>query len=101
MPGVMVRIPATRLSADDILEFPGGASSLSDMVLGFIEEATYAFPENNTSGSDEEENSCTTTEENKAFWEEQHQLLQVIKLIHQQLVDYFHFDQLLICTYAF
>ncbi|KAK9922509.1 hypothetical protein M0R45_030971 [Rubus argutus] len=37
---------------------------------------TYAFPENNTSGSDDEENSCTTVEENKAFWEEQHQLLQ-------------------------
>lgn len=76
MPGVMVRIPVTRLSADNILEFPGGAASLSDMVLGFLEDATYAFPENNTSGSDDEENSCTTVEENKAFWEEQHQLLQ-------------------------
>lgn len=83
MPGVMVRIPVTRLGADNILEFPGGAASLSDMVLGFLEDATYAFPENNASGSDEEENSCTTVEENKAFWEEQHQLLQVIKLIHQ------------------
>ncbi|KAM5578148.1 hypothetical protein ABKV19_008460 [Rosa sericea] len=77
MPGVMLRIPVTRLSADDILEFPGRAASLSDMVLGFIEEpATDAFPDNITSGSDEEEEDEASVEENKAFWEEQHQLLQ-------------------------
>ncbi|XP_004289090.1 PREDICTED: uncharacterized protein LOC101298943 [Fragaria vesca subsp. vesca] len=82
MAGVMLRIPVTRLTADNILEFPGGrAASLSDMVLGFIEEpaaATHAFQADSmTSGSDEEEeDQAASVEENKAFWDEQHQLLQ-------------------------
>ena len=90
----MLRISVTRLTANDILEFPGGAASFSDMVLGFIEEpaaATHAFPADSmTSGSDEEEeDQAASVEENKAFWDEQHQLLQVI--------NYFHLNLLIVC----
>jgi len=75
----MFRLPVTRLSADDDLDFLGRAAcSLSDMVLRFIEDpaAADAFPDSITSGSDEEEEDQASVEENKAFWDEQHQLLQ-------------------------
>ncbi|BFG25189.1 hypothetical protein CerSpe_114630 [Prunus speciosa] len=75
MAGAMARIPVTRRSSDDILEFPGSAASLADMVLGFIEQVEVS-PENTTSGSDEDEENSFSVEENKAFWEEQDQLLQ-------------------------
>ncbi|KAB2604406.1 hypothetical protein D8674_039598 [Pyrus ussuriensis x Pyrus communis] len=77
MAGAMVRIPVIRRSSDDIFEFPGTTVSLADMVLGFIEEVEVS-PENTTSGSDEDDENSCSVEENKAFWEEQDQLLQAI-----------------------
>ena len=82
MAGAMVRIPVIRRSSDDIFEFPGTTASLADMVLGFIEEVEVS-PENTTSGSDEDDENSCSVEENKAFWEEQDQLLQVLfQFIH-------------------
>lgn len=88
MAGTISRIPAIRRISDEIAEIRSGATSLSDMVFGFLDDG-YAedLPENTCSSGegyddgDEEENSCSV-EENKLFWEEQEQLLQVI---------YFHF----------
>ena len=76
MAGAMARIPVMRRNSDDILEFSGISVSLTDMVLGFIEQVEVS-PENVTSGSDEDEENSFSVEENKAFWEEQDQLLQV------------------------
>lgn len=84
MAGTMSRVPATRRISDEIAELRRGATSLSDMVFGFLDDGFAEDSQENTCSSgdgyddgDEEENSCSV-EESKLFWEEQEQLLQVI-----------------------
>ncbi|KAF4382730.1 hypothetical protein F8388_015558 [Cannabis sativa] len=67
---------------NDIIDFSAvaPASSLSDMVFGFLEEHADESPESRFSSSDDcdygdEEDGCDV-EENKAYWEEQINLLQ-------------------------
>ncbi|KAB2612526.1 hypothetical protein D8674_034842 [Pyrus ussuriensis x Pyrus communis] len=75
MAAAMVKIPVILRSSDDMFEFPGTGVSLGDMVLDFIEEVEVSPEFNTTSGSDEDDENSCSVEENKAFWEEQDQLL--------------------------
>lgn len=65
------------------------AASLSDMIFGFLEEGDLGLPESvsseegssemeNLEMEEERENNGNNAEEDKSFWENQHQLLQVI-----------------------
>lgn len=62
---------------------------MSDMIFGFLEEGDLGLPESvsseegssemeNLEMEEERENNGNNVEEDKSFWENQHQLLQVI-----------------------
>lgn len=99
MAGVTVRIPAGRgvlmWGGNEFVEFGSRKASLADMVFGFLEEEEGSSPEfsgdNNGDGyvdevgnEDEHDGNSSSVEERKAFWETQHQLLQV-SFIHGDL----------------
>lgn len=75
-----------RQNSDDIMRFLDGMASSDDVLFGFLDEGNQSpedFPDSgnlNGAGGDEDDhdNSNCNSEENRAFWQEQEQLLQVL-----------------------
>ncbi|KAJ4888846.1 hypothetical protein Rs2_28594 [Raphanus sativus] len=73
-----------RQNSDDIMRFLDGMASSDDVLFGFLDEGNQSpedFPDSgNLNGGEDtddvDENSNCNSEENKAFWQEQEQLLQ-------------------------
>ncbi|KAK0590475.1 hypothetical protein LWI29_027643 [Acer saccharum] len=70
----MAKNPVSRENSDDIARFLEGTASFADVVFGFTDDSDES-EENLRNYEDGDENSCNV-EENKAFWENQEQLLQ-------------------------
>ncbi|CAH8362551.1 unnamed protein product [Eruca vesicaria subsp. sativa] len=74
-----------RQNSDDIMRFLEGMASSDDVLFGFLDEGNHSpedFPDNGNLNGDSdideesEANKNCNSEENKAFWQEQEQLLQ-------------------------
>ena len=85
MAGATAWIPVTSWSSDDTLKFSGDSESLGDMVFGFLEEEASQSSGDGfdceDSGTDGEE-GLDNVEGRKEYWEEQDELLQVIRLLY-------------------
>ncbi|KAI9177129.1 hypothetical protein LWI28_011446 [Acer negundo] len=74
----MAKNPVSRENSDDIARFLEGTASFADVVFGFTgdtDESEENLRNYEDGDEDGDENSCNV-EENKAFWENQEQLLQ-------------------------
>lgn len=79
-----------RQNSDDIMRFLDGMASSDDVLFGFLDEGNQTpedFPDSgNLNGAGDEEDDHdhdddnNNSEENRAFWQEQEQLLQVLFL---------------------
>lgn len=75
-----------RQNSDDIVRFLDGMASSDDVLFGFLDEGNQSpedFPDSgNLNGGgdidDVDDNSNCNPEVNKAFWQEQEKLLQVL-----------------------
>lgn len=70
-----------RQNSDDIMRFLDGMASSDDVLFGFLDEGNQSpedFSDFNGGDDDEDDNNNCTSEDNKAFWQEQEQLLQVL-----------------------
>lgn len=79
MPGAAAQIPASPWISGETLRFSGDSESLGDVFFGFLGEGSTGSSWESGEWIDGED--CGDGEEGrKQFWEEQDQLLQVIRI---------------------